>query len=325
MAVLMTTTNSGNDYVKFLEKKLLPQVFPILKLAEHATKYDLPTGQGHKTISMFRRSAASAGNVQTLQEATPISNFTNITLTEVSVTLYQYGEAVRISDLNSELSRFNQHMIAMEVLGQDLGLKVDDTCRNEIITNATQIKYAGGNTSFSALNSATTAATNALAFTDLISQRTSLRVNNVPFYNDGDYISFVPSICYHDLFKDSTVLQILRYPPESKKLFNGEIGTVANIKLVEVGNPFIENGSGTEGVYDGSGAIYSTITIGKDAFGVADLASMSAYKPKIMTVDKPDSGNPLGQFESIGYKAYFNAKLLNALFVTVTKSKTSFV
>lgn len=320
MAVITTNTNNGNDYVKYLEKKLLHQVFPILKLAQFAMMEKLPTGQGNKTVSFFRRSIASSGNVQILTEGAPISTFTNITLTEVPVTLYQYGEAVRISDLNSELSRFKQNEISVEILGQDLAWKVDDTARNEIVTNATQNKYAGGNTSFSGLSAATSAP---IAYSDIISSRTSLRINNVPFYGDGDFIALLPSIVYHDLFKDTTVQQILRYPPESERLFNGELGEIANIKLIEVGNPFIE--SSTQGTYDPSGGIYSTIVFGRDAYGMVDMASQSSMKPRIMVVDKPDSNNPLGQYETIGYKAYFNAKLLNNQFVTVIRSKTSYV
>src|ERR1700760_2650131 len=288
MAVLTTNTNNGSDYVKYLEKKLLQQVFPILKLNQFAKMEALPTGMGNKTVSFYRRSIANSGNVQTLTEGVPISTFTNITLTEVPVSLLQYGEAVRISDLNSELSRFNQMEIAVEVLGQDIAWKADDITRNTIIAGATQNKYSGGNTSFTGLVAATAAV---FSFSDLIEARTSLRVNNVPWYGDGDYIAITPSIVYHDLFKDSNVLQILRYPPESERLFTGEIGKIANIKLIEVGNPFIESSSGGQGSYDPAGNIYSTMVFGREAYGMVNLASQSPLKPKIMVVDKPDSNN----------------------------------
>lgn len=321
---LITSGSSFGQYVEYQEKQLLAQVMPLIKLNEYAMKKNLPENVGSLVVDFYRHDVPSSSNVMNLTEGTPISSFRSITLTKVQATLAQIGEAVRISDITGATSRFDAHEIGVKLLGQDCALKADDTSRNAIVLNATQNKYSGGVTSFASLSSASTSSS-VLAYADIISARTSLRQNNVIGWGDGggDYVSLTPSIVYHDLFKDTTIQQILRYVPESEKLFKGELGKFANVRLVEVNNPFIE--SAAQGTFDSSGNIYSTIVLAKDAFGVVDLASQSILSPKILIVDKADSSNPLNQFETIGYKAYFTSLLLNTQFVTVIRSKTSFV
>ncbi len=317
-----TTSTNSTSYVDFLTEGLLEQAKPLLKLNEYAKKEKLPRNVGSKVVDFFRHDKPNSANVQTLTEGTPISTFRTITLTRVQVTLNQIGEAVRISDIYGETSRYDIHQTAIKLLGQDCALKADDISRNEIVINATQKKYSGGFTDFAGLSGATGAP---LAYADIISARTSLKQNNVMGWGSGggDYVMLVPSICYHDLLKDSTIREYVRYVPENERLFEGELGKFANVRLVEINNPFIE--SATEGVFDSSGNIYSNILLGKDAFGVVDMASQSIFSPKIMVVDKADTSNPLNQYETIGYKAFFNAKLLNAEFVTVIRARTSYV
>lgn len=319
MPVITTNTNGGADYVKFLNKTLLDQTFPLLKLQGYGKKFALPTGNGNKTVSMYRRNKPSSANVQNITEGVPISTFTNMTLAEVPVTLFQYGEAIRISDLANKLSVFNQEEMATSLLAEDLAIKVDDTTRNELVLNATQKKYSSG-TSFANLSAAGSAP---MTFNDIIATRTSLRINNVPFFNGSDYIAVIPSIVYHDLLKDATLREYFRYVSEDQRVFKGELGSIGNIRLIEAGNPFIE--SATEGSYDAAGNIYSTLVFGKDAYGIVDLSGESAYAPSMKVVNKPDAANPLGQFESLGYLAYFAPKLLNTEFLTVLRSKTSYV
>ncbi len=325
MGLITSTSGYGSGtYVDYLVKELLAQTMPLIKLNEYALKQKLPEGVGSKVVDFFRHDVPSSANVMTLTEGTPISSFRSITLTKVQATLAQIGEAVRITDIVGATSRFDAHAVAVKLLGQDCALKADDTSRNAIVLNATQKKYSGGYTSFGGLSGAT-AAQGALAYADIISARTSLKQNNVMGWGDGggDYVALTPSICYHDLLKDSTIREIIRYVPESERLFKGELGKFANVRLVEVNNPFIE--SSTEGTFDSSGNIYSTLVLAKDAFGVVDMASQSILSPKIMVVDKADSSNPLNQFETIGYKAYFTALLLNTQFATVVRSQSTFV
>lgn len=317
-----TTGTNPTSYVDYLSEKLLAQTMPLIKLNEYAMQEKLPRNVGSKVVDFFRFDKPNSANVQTLTEGTPISTFRTLTLTRVSVTLNQIGEAVRISDIYGQTSRYNAHQQAIKILGQDCALKADDTSRNEIVANATQLKYTGGFSTFAGLSGATGAP---LAYADIITARTSLKQNNVMGWGSGggDYVLLVPSICYHDLLKDSTIREYIRYTPENERLFGGELGKFANVRLVEVNNPFIE--SAAAGTYDASGNIYSNILLGKDAFGVVDMASQSILSPQIMVVDKADTANPLNQYETIGYKAFFNSKLLNTEFVTLIRARTSFV
>ena len=61
------------------------------------------------------------------------------------------------------------------------------------------------------------------------------------------------------------------------------------------------------------GAIYSTLYIGQDAFGIPNMSSgpgSNPAAPTMILITKPDHANPLGQFIQVGWKAYYQAGLL---------------
>src|SRR6478609_7405129 len=105
----LSTTALANEYQKYFTRQLLQHAVQLTVMDQFALKQPLPRKKGAKTISFFRRSkvnvvanGAGAGrvaNVQTLTEGTPVATFANHTLDRVDVTLSQFGEVSKITDL----------------------------------------------------------------------------------------------------------------------------------------------------------------------------------------------------------------------------------
>jgi N4-gp56 family major capsid protein len=109
----------------------------------------------------------------------------------------------------------------------------------------------------------------------------------------------------------------------------GEIGRVNDVRYcLSPDLPPFPDAGGTAGssVVSTSGTsadVYPIIYLGEEAFGQVPLAGSGSITP-IVGLPKPASGDPLGQRGFIGWKAYFNALILNDLWmarfeVAVTK------
>src|SRR5215469_8421256 len=70
----VTTTDKASEYRIYFSKSLLDHQIDTLQLYNLAYQVEIPTGQGSKTIRMFRPPVANVANVITLSEGQPPSN-----------------------------------------------------------------------------------------------------------------------------------------------------------------------------------------------------------------------------------------------------------
>src|SRR5882672_2382037 len=117
MATVTTTTLAG-QYQKYFSKDLLKYAINTLRLNEFGTQAELPRNAGAKQISWFRFGSADDTQVQTLTEGTPISTFRDLALTEVNVSLTQYGEAIKLTDILSMTQLYDAMKQAAKTLGE---------------------------------------------------------------------------------------------------------------------------------------------------------------------------------------------------------------
>lgn len=160
----------------------------------------------------------------------------------------------------------------------------------------------------------------------------------VPLIN-GKYIGLVAPEVLADMRQDSVW--------QATAIYNNAKGSgidltrwvefdLDGVSYVENQSPFIEStvnppggaGTGGYGIYspdnttNGAGFpapviannSYANIYLGKEAFGVPKLSGMRAGSdpaaPSIIVVDKPDSANPINQWVTYSWKAFYNAVLL---------------
>ncbi len=323
-----------NRLQTYFSRKLLPHIENNLVMDQFATTEDLPANNGNVTIRFFRKRGASAANVQALVEATAISTFTTLEMGYVDCTLKQRGEAAKISDILRAVDLFKPLEQNIESIGEDAALDFDTITRNSIVANAavaahnlttTATTLYNSNTAFerfcgvtNTLNSgndfATCAGLNAAAakFTrgNALGCVTKLKTAKVPTINGG-YVAIVSPQVLHDIRQDTDWVTAATRVNGGQALYKREAISLDGVRYVEQTNPFQETVYGT---YSASGAVYSTLFLGRGAYGTPSLkgkqAGSSPMRPSIIINDKPDKSDPLGQFVIAGWKAFWNAVLL---------------
>lgn len=327
VSTLTTTATSGisNQYRNYFEPKLLDHAIQEVRLNEFAMQESLPKNLGSKVVSFFRPQVADSANVRTLVEGTPVSTseYTQISLTKIDVTLGQIGEVFAMTDILGYTDLFNSLKNGVTLMGEDCALKADDITRNVLADASTggTKRYAQGTADWTTLAAASTSAAK-LVGTDFLDAVTRLKVNRAPKIGGG-YVGIVPPQVSRDLMNDSDWLKASQYS-KVDQLFKGEAGTYYGVRVVEATNPFREAVLGAEGTFSATGGIYMSVITGKNAYGVSKLAGGSPFSPQIVICDKADKSDPLNQKMTAGWKAFYNSVVLNQAWAISLRSQTAF-
>jgi len=318
----------------YFDKKLLMLAVQETILNQWATKKPLPKKMGAKTITFHRfsesanNSSGLVANVQTLAQAdatnegTPISTFITPTYDPVTVSLIQYGEAVKLTDILTYTELFNALQDSIGLMGTDCALHTDNIIRNELVSGASgNLIYGQGAANYAALAAATNSG-GKLVMTDVIRAKTRLQIARAPSFG-GKYVLAVPAQITYDIQNDADWIDAHNYAGD-KNRFTGEIGQFGGVRMVEHTNPFREASGGSEGTYSSTGNIYRSFMFGREAYGLSDIASQSPMSPKIIINDKPDKADPLNQFITAGWKAFFGVKVLRAAWYVSISTRTEY-
>ena len=307
----LTTTGSATAGPKstlqdYFDKKLLEQTLKTIVLDQFAFKAPLPGKAGAKAIRFFRYPESATTDVETLAEGTLITtgDSKQLSMETVDVTLAQYGQIVTISDLLSAVELFNTMEQATVQNGQDAALKVDELLRN-ILGDSTAVvdRYAGAATDYATVGGTD----DAMTALDILDAATNLRVNNAR--PSGGYFTAImaPEVA-RDLMNDDDWLDASKYGSPDQ-LFRGEVGRYMGVRVVTTTNPYRQN---TQRTYNAAGTKYSTFVVGDQAYGGVNLASMSAYSPKMIISQGADKSDPLAQLTTVGFKFYYGGAIINA-------------
>ena len=307
----LTTTGSStagpqSTLQQYFDKKLLEQTLKTIVLDQFAFKAPLPGKAGAKTIRFFRYPESATTDVATLTEGTAIATGASkqLSMETVDVTLAQYGQIVTISDLLSAVELFNTMEQATVQNGQDAALKVDELLRNILGDSTTVVdRYAGAATSYATVGGTD----DAMTALDILDASTNLRVNNAR--PSGGYFTAVmaPEVA-RDLMNDDDWLEASKYGSPDQ-LFRGEVGRYMGVRVVTTTNPYRQN---TQRTYNAAGTKYSTFVVGDQAYGGVNLATMSAYSPKMIISQGADKSDPLAQLTTVGFKFYYGGAIINA-------------
>lgn len=333
MAVL-TTASSGlsGQYQKYFDKKLLTAVLQLLVMDQFGQVRPLPPNLGNNVVRFTRPPAPDSTTVQSLTEGVAISTDRTFAWSFVDATPTQVGQKATISDILSATNLFDTLKGMTTLMGQDAAHYLDLTITKEIVNNASTNKiYAGGQTSWANLAAAPVADTVITiqdinkAFTKLTIKRAPKATANdrAPKAKGGDYVCVLPPQLGYNIKLDQKFVDA-GVRGNEQGLFNGEMGTWYGLRLISGTQPYIENTSGAEGTYDSTGSIYSAVCMGSEQFGVVNLASQSPFGPKIIVVDSADSNNPLNQYTTVGWKAFFAVKTLKEDWASVIRAQSTF-
>jgi len=166
-----------------------------------------------------------------------------------------------------------------------------------------------------------------------------LRNNGATPISAGFYVGILDPDTEANLMADTNWLNVMQYKdrPEIKTggLFRGEVGEWGGIRWVRTTQPFrfpittvgtagssygvgANNVGSTYTNYSASGAVHSSLILGKEAFGVTTFKGEpgSAMKPGII-IKNPgpqDTSNPLNMYSTVGWYLPYVCKALNPLF-----------
>lgn len=212
-------------------------------------------------------------------------------MTKVEGETTQHGDFTAISD-RLEMESFDDVIFgATEEMGAAEGETYDTLTRN-ILVAGNCVAYCGGKGSRSEL-------TNDCVLTpdEVNKAATWLKKNKAPKI-DGAYVALIhPSVAY-DLRNSEEWKEYHKYN-DVAPIFKGEIGELHGVRFVETNEAKIWK--------DGDVAVYATLFLGKDAFGILDPEGEGM---EMIIKTKEQIGGPLNQFGTVGYKFCHGAKIL---------------
>lgn len=332
---LINTTVVANTIQPKYSKKLLDYAVQETRLAEFAMQEELEPGAGATSVRFFRPPQAdltATGAPAALTEGTAPTNFRAIAFTPVDVALAQRGEVAKVTDIANTVGLVKYLNTAIQLMGEEFALDVDTLVRNQLCHPTTGMtkRYAQGLANFAAISPATLANARLLP-QDFLDSLTRLKINRAPKVN-GVYVAIIPPQGTRDILNNSEFREVVRQN-YADRIFKGEIGDFYGCRFIEGTNPFQEDE--TEGTFastfsgagtNTTGLVYTTIVTGKGAYGTVNMKKLGATiaKPQVVIVDKADSGNPLNQWITVGWKAFWASTVLNANWGIALRHKSQF-
>lgn len=302
MAVETSSTVTG-EMMTFYESKFLERSKELLVHQEGLQKSTRPNNQGKANV--FNRYTQLANATTPLTEGANPSEVA-LTATQVTVTLAEYGNLIKISKLLKLTSIDKDAKEKVELLGQNMGETLDQLTRDALTTGAT-VSYAGSKTTLTDVGS-----TNTLSATEIRRIRRKLIQNKAMKYSNGMFMGKIGPDTEFDLIGDS-VWQNAHSYKDGDALYKGYLGNLYGFDFALSTQAKSEASTTT---------VYSNIFHGMNAAGVYDL-SQDVPQLYIKVPGPSDTSNALNRFSTIGWGGTFAAKVLVAAWVLNWKSGAS--
>lgn len=299
----------------YAEKELLKRGIPYLVLEKFGQAKSLPSNSSK--VIKFRRYNALPNTPVTLTEGvTPTSR--QLTVTDVTATLQQYGDLVTITDVILDTHEDDTLNEAIDVLGEQAAQMIEKM-RYGILKAGTNVIFANG----SAIGDVNTVLT-----TDI--QRRAVRalkrqnarqitsiVRSTPSFGTENVAPGYVALIHPDLEGD--VRKMTGFTPAEKygsiSPWENELGKVDDVRYVSstIFEPTADAGGAKGAMLSTTGTnadVYPVLFLGKDAYGIVALKGMYALTPMVVN-PKPSDSDPLAQRGHVSWKAMQTAVILN--------------
>lgn len=216
-------------------------------------------------------------------------------MTNIEGTITQHGDFTAVSD-RLELESYDDVIFgATEEMGAAEGETYDTLTRNILVAGNSVLYAPNGDTE---VKSRAEVTKDCKLTPDVVSRAaTWLKKNKAPKI-DGYYVAIIhPSVAF-DLRNSDEWKEYHKYS-NVEPIYKGEIGDLHGVRFVESNEAKIWK--------DGDSAVYATLFLGKDAFGILDPQGEGM---EMIVKTKGQIGGPLEQFSTIGYKFCHGAKIL---------------
>jgi len=320
----MTNTTAIAPIQAFYDRNTLERAQPMLIHDKFGQKRPIPKGQG-LAIKFRRYEAFTVATTPLTEGTTPAGQ--DMTKTDVTLTLAQYGDFTKLTDMVIETNLDPMVTEATDVLGEQMGLTLDTIYRNVLITG-TSLRRANAvaarnliitkieENDLEAVERALRS-NNAKRFTNLIKASTSVGTYGIrPAYW---------AIVHTDTIKDLEALtgykSVAEYANQTG-VMESEEGSFRGIRFVSTTNAKIWADLGGTAVTNGlkyttantACDVYGTLVFGMDAYGVCPLTSLTS-KSIVKAVGSAGADDPLNQYGTVGWKATTVCGILNNSFM----------
>ena len=278
----------------YYNRELLRTFEPELVHLQFGDEHRMPENSG--LVMNMRKIIPLEANTNTLSEGEP-GESVMLTETEVTVKREQYGEYARCTD-KLDLSHLDMNILRKTKLFGDAGARSIDAVVREELATCTNVIYAGGKTSRSALTSA-----DKLTTKELRKAVRKLKKAHAQTFG-GYYIAIVGPDTFYDLQDDETFVAVSRYQ-DKEAVYTGEIGRLFGCRIVETTEAKVFEGAGASGA-----DVASVIVLGQYAYG---YTSFKGAKPRVIVKPAGSAGtsDPLDQISTVGWKMDgFGVKML---------------
>lgn len=218
-------------------------------------------------------------------------------MTKIEGEISQHGDFTAVSD-RLEMESYDDVIFgATEEMGAAEGETYDTLTRNVLVAGNSFVYAPNGDTEIESRG----AITNDCKLTPALVNKaaTWLKKNKAPRI-DGCYVALIHPSVAHDLRETDEWKEFHKYNAVDP-IFKGEIGMLHGVRFVETNEAKVWK-AGADGT-----AVYATLFLGKDAFGILDPEGEGM---EMIIKGKEQIGGPLNQFSTIGYKFCHGAKIL---------------
>lgn len=258
-------------------KEILLAAQPVLRYAQFVeVKTELERQPGQQIN--FLRYNDLVGD-PTLTESTDMDT-TNLSSSQISITVSEYGFAVQVTEKLLELSFTDVMGDASMQLGRHYGKSLDIQIRNSL-RGAPSIVRVGGAASRAALGT-----TDYLDMDTIYTAAETLTTNKAPKFDGDHYVCFVHPHQASKFRRTADFINVTNYGAPDR-IYRGEIGRIDSVRFIEttqqaviksgahgtpgeiytdgVSDPFLT----TEGDYHATADVYEAIMFGANAVGHA--------------------------------------------------------
>jgi N4-gp56 family major capsid protein len=325
MATGQTTTSQvASARSEFFDKTLLVRALPYLAHDRFGQKRPLPTGNS-KVIKFRRYDALSVATTPLSEGVAP--DKTQLSVTDVSATVAQYGAYVEITDM---VDLTNVEPVLTEtamLLGEQAGQSLDQIWRDVLVAGSS-VRYGTAVAGRSSVEAVITSADMEISIRTLLNNNAKM-FTSIAKASDGvgtlpirpAYFAIVHPDVYYTLQGISGFISAEQYGSQGA-VTEGEVGAYKNLRFVmsTFAKVFADSGGSTNvaNFKSTTGAnkdVYATLIFGKDAYGITDLAG-NGLKNIRKGFGTAGTADPLDQIATSGWKGTTVCKILNDSFMT---------
>jgi len=311
----MTSTTGGLSNIMniFYDRVFLDRAKLMLSHDFGAQRKTIPGNMG---VSVkWNRFTPLAVATTALTEGSTNPSAVDMTTTVVSTTMSTYGNYTPVSDLFNLTSLDVNLKEHVEVHGQNCGETLDTLIRNEL-GGTTSVTPGGATTTF-AVGGATTiggiASTNVMDGASIRKAVRTLKTNKAQRFDNGFFRGIIDVNQSYDLFGNTEWLNSISIYTDPTQLKAGIVGKLHGVEFVETNNGLVFSNAGTS--TSNATNIYSCYVFGKNAYGTVSLENQPGNRIYIKTPGPQDTSNPLDIYSTVGWKAFFAVKVLNAAWI----------